>query len=213
MSQQAQVNLENSDLMPRQTRDAIISTGYSDLDAILPEGGWPFNDLVEMISTQWGTRELQLVLPLMKSVIDKGKWVLWIAPPYIACAPSLVSAGIDISRVIAVHPQSSCREALSRIDQALKNEDCGMVIAWLDWLPNSVVRRIQRAARMGNKPGVLFRQHENKLSPAVLRLQLKPKTDGLSVIRLKTTLKAQRYCYRDYFRDHLEDTANLSFPL
>lgn len=213
MSQQAQIDLENSDLMPRQIRDAIISTGYSDLDAILPEGGWPFNDLVEMISTQWGTRELQLVLPLMKSVIDQGKWVLWIAPPYIPCAPSLVSAGVDISRVIAVHTQSSCREALSSIDQALKNEGCGMVIAWLDWLPNSVVRRIQHAARMGKKLGVLFRQYENKLSPAVLRLQLKPKNNGLSVIRLKAVLKAQGDCHRDHLHDHLKNRVELNFPV
>jgi len=164
-----------------------LSTGFSDLDAILPDGGWPPNDLVEMITTRFGTKGLQLLLPLMKAIIDKGKWVLWIAPPYIPYAPLLVSAGIDISRVKAVQPESTCVAALSSIENGLKDDACGMVIAWLDWLPNSVVRRIQCATKLGNKLGVLFRQHENKNSPAMLRLQLIPNFEGVSV----TTLNAQ----------------------
>jgi len=215
MSQQAQMNQESWDIrshyvkdvaanaqqsVQRSAQNSVVPTGYAELDAILPNGGWPCNELVEIISNQWSTAELQLILPLIKSVIDQDKWILWIAPPQLPCGPLLVSAGIDITRIVAVHPQSSCCEAFANIDEALKDEDCGLVIAWLDWLPNSVVRRIQLATRRGNKPGLLFRQHENKLSPAVLRLQTQAETEGLSVTRLKTTLAPQTNFHRDYLR-------------
>ena len=89
-----------------------LSTGYPALDEILPGRGWPRNGLVEIISKQWGMGELQLLLPLMRSVIAQGKWVLWISPPHQLYAPALVQAGIDIEQVLVVKAETSCRDAL-----------------------------------------------------------------------------------------------------
>ena len=38
------------------------STGFSQLDSILPGKGWPQKGLMEVISPQWGMGELQLLL-------------------------------------------------------------------------------------------------------------------------------------------------------
>ena len=187
MSQQLQIQLKPEvDSWHACEVSRHLTTGYSDLDAILPDGGWPEDDLVEMITPQWGVRELQLLLPIMKAVTDQNKTILWIAPPCIPYAPALVSAGVDIRRVVTVEADRSCQDVLASIDTYLQDTDCGMVIAWLDWLPNAVVRRIQRALRKGHTLGVLLRQHEQKDSPAPLRLQVKPVNDGVRVVALKS---------------------------
>jgi len=187
MSQQLQIQLtQETDSWPVYEKSRRLTTGYADLDAILPDGGWPEDDLVELITPQWDFSELQLLLPIMKTVTDQKKTILWIAPPYISYAPSLVSAGIDISRVTTVKADRSCQDVLSSIEKALSNKECAMVITWLDWLPNAVVRRIQRAFRKGNTFGVLLRQHEQKDSPAPLRLRVKAENDGLRIVTLQT---------------------------
>lgn len=56
------------------------STGYQELDDILPGRGWPQSGLVEIISRHWGMGELQLLIPLMRSIVEQGQWILWIAP-------------------------------------------------------------------------------------------------------------------------------------
>lgn len=191
MNQQLQIQLKpEADLWRAGDMSGHLTTGYSSLDAILPDGGWPEDDLVEMITPQWGVRELQLLLPIMKEVTDQGKTILWIAPPCISYAPALVSAGVDIRRVVTVEADRSCQDVLSGLETSLQDKDCGMVIAWLDWLPNAVVRRIQRALRKGHKLGVLLRQHERKDSPAPLRLQIQPVNGGMRIV----TLKAQGTC-------------------
>ena len=72
------------------------STGFPQLDDILPGRGWPQSGLIEIITPCWGMGELQLLIPLMRSVIERGKWILGIAPPYLLYAPALVQAGIHI---------------------------------------------------------------------------------------------------------------------
>jgi len=69
------------------------STGFPQLDDILPGRGWPDRGLVEIISPCWGMGELQLLIPLMRSTVEQGKWILWISPPYLLYAPALVQAG------------------------------------------------------------------------------------------------------------------------
>ena len=60
-----------------------IGTGYHELDDILPGRGWPSSGLVEVITRHSGMGELQLLIPLMQSVIKQGKWILCVAPPYL----------------------------------------------------------------------------------------------------------------------------------
>jgi len=162
-----------------------IPTGYPSLDTILPSKGWPPSTLIEMVTPKWGIGELQLLLPLMKQVTQQKRWILWISPPYIPYAPALASAGVDINHVMVVQPEASCKDALWAVEKALQTESCALVLTWLNWLPNGVIRRLQLAAASGNTLGVLFRERNIKNSPAALRLKLQPKTDGIDVQILK----------------------------
>lgn len=148
-------------------------TGFAELDAILPGRGWPSHGLMEIISPQWGNGELQLLLPLMRSVIEQGQWILWISPPYQLYAPALVQAGIDTSQILLVDLETSCGDALWTMEKALQTGNCGLVLAWQNWLPGKVLRRLQLAASAGNTLGVLFKHRDSKHSPSPVRLQIK----------------------------------------
>ena len=149
------------------------STGYSQLDDILPGRGWPQNGLVEIISPQWGMGELQLLIPLMRSIIEQGQWILWISPPHLLYAPALVQAGINTDQVLVVNLDTSCKDALWSMEKALQTKNCGLVLAWQTWLPGKVLRRLQLAAETGSTLGVLFKHRDSKYSPSQIRLQIK----------------------------------------
>ena len=177
-----------------------MTTGYPQLDSILPEQGWPKSTLVEVITPHWGIGELKLLLPLMKYMTEQKRYLLWVSPPYIPYAPALVEAGVDINYLIVINPEVSCKDALWSMEKALQSDACGMVLAWLDWLPNGVVRRLQLAAQNSGSLGVLFRQRNDKNSPAALRLQLNSSVNSVQV----QVLKARgTYRYR---------SARLDFP-
>ena len=148
-------------------------TGFARLDAILPGRGWPRSGLMEIITPCWGSGELQLLLPLMRAVVDRGQWILWVSPPYQPYAPALVQAGIDTRRVLVVDVDTRCREALWTMEKALQNSHCGLVLAWQNWLPAPVLRRLQLAASTGDTLGVLFKHSDSEHSPSPLRLHLK----------------------------------------
>lgn len=149
------------------------STGFPQLDDILPGRGWPDRGLMEIVSPCWGMGELQLLIPLMRSVVEQGKWILWISPPYQLYAPALVQAGINTEQVLVVKLDTSCRDALWSMEKALQTENCGLVLAWQNWLPGKVLRRLQLAADTGDTLGVLFKHRDSEHSPSPVRLQIK----------------------------------------
>ena len=160
-------------------------TGHPRLDATLPGGGWPANAIMEMVTPRWGMGELQLLLPLMRAITRQKRWILWVSPPYVPYAPALERAGIDMDYVIVIQPDYSCKEALWGVEKALQTRACALVLAWLNWLPNAVIRRLQLSAEAGHSLGVLFRQRNNEHSPASLCLHLRPSEKGVYVEVLK----------------------------
>jgi len=158
--------------------DHGLPTGYPELDAILPGRGWPRNALLEIVSPHWGMGELQLLVPLIRSLIERGKWILWVSPPYLLYAPALIQAGINTRQVLVVKTDTSCRDALWSMEKALQTESCGLVLAWQNWLPNKVLRRLQLAAETGQTLGVLFQRHVSKDSPSPLRIKIKGSFPG-----------------------------------
>ncbi len=149
------------------------STGFSQLDAILPGQGWPDKGMMEIITPYWGMGELQLLIPLMRSVVEQGKWILWISPPYLLYAPALVQAGIATEQVLVLKLDTSCKDALWCMEKALQTENCGLVLAWQNWLPAKVLRRLQLAADTGDTLGVLFKHHDSERSPSCIRLKIR----------------------------------------
>jgi cell division inhibitor SulA len=186
--------------LPVNTAADVVAqaTGYPELDALLPWGGWPTSGLVEIISKHKGIGELQLLMPLLKQRSQQTQSVLWIAPPYPLHGPALAKAGVNIRNSFVIPAQTSCNKALWSIEKALQSSECGLVLAWQNWLSPRVVRRLQLAAREGQTLGVLFHKRPTPHSPAMLQLELHsvlgacPRTRSVDVNLLKATGTHQR---------------------
>lgn len=163
-----------------------LPTGFSALDAALPGGGWPTAALIEILPQHEGIGELRILGHALSRLTDEGRFLVWIAPPYLPYAPALRSAGIDLARFILVKTRSP-RETLWASEQALRSNACGAVLAWPQAANYAELRRLQIAAEGSAVLAVLFRppQVARETTPAPLRLALATAHGELAVRVLK----------------------------
>jgi hypothetical protein len=164
-----------------------IATGHTALDEVLPGGGWPRGALTELLADRTGIGELQLLLPSLAHLARAGRWLVWVAPPYLPYAPALASRGIELNRVLWVKPAGD-KEGLWAMEQALRSPGTGAVLGWPGRRTEErQLRRLQLAAEEGGSLGFLFRavDRAGQASPAALRLRLEPGSNGIQVQILK----------------------------
>jgi hypothetical protein len=162
---------------------ASVPTGFAELDAVLPGGGWPAGALTEIHCERPGAGELQLVMPAAARLTQSGRWLTLIAPPYIPYAPALVSHGVRLSRVMLVQTPT-VEESLWACEQALRSHGCGAVLAWLERAPERSFRRLQLAAENNDALALLFRPGRAvPASPAALRLHVS-KSQSRTLVRV-----------------------------
>src|SRR5437868_167822 len=163
-----------------------ISSGYEELDACLPGGGWPAGALTEVLGDREGVGELQLVLPALAALTTRGKRVAWLAPPHLPYAPALAAAGIDLAHLIVVRAPGR-RDALWAAEQVLRAGSCHALLAWLPNARYEELRRLAVAAESSHACALLFRPRaaSAESSPAALRLAFEPSTEGLAVRLIK----------------------------
>ena len=169
-----------------QTAEDALPTGFAELNALLPGGGWPRGALTEVLLSRQGIGELRLITPALARLSETDGWLAWVAPPYVPYAAALAAAGIDLKRLVVAKPPSEA-DAWWTAEQALRSGACGALLAWLRAADERRMRRLQLAAETGHTWGVLFRHARaaQDRSPAALRLLLEPVTDGLAVTILK----------------------------
>lgn len=166
-----------------------IPTGFAALDARLPWRGWPQGCVTELLC-DGAAGGLRLLLPALARRSaerrEEARWLVWIAPPHIPYAPALNAAGVNLSRVLWVRPETP-EDAVWAATQALRCGGAAAVLAWLDKPSGRVLRQLQLAAETGRSWGVLFRPTAEAVlsSPAALRLLLSPAHEGCSVRILK----------------------------
>ena len=166
---------------PTEASDATgIPTGFKSLDALLYDRGWPRASMVEILSGNPGSGELRLITNGLADLShQESRWVAWINPPHVPYAPALLGAGVDIDKVLLIHPRNH-KEALWSLEQMLRSGNCSAVLAWLNEtdLKLPELRRIQLSARQGKTWITLFRPPAASRipSPAALRLSVNIKT-------------------------------------
>ena len=173
-------------LLYKNTVSATLASGFAELDAELPGGGWPLGALCELLPRHVGIGELRLLGPALASLSAAGRSLAWIAPPHRPYAPALAAAGIDLARVLVVNTRSE-REAWWAAEQALASRSCGAVLLWPGQLPFIALRRLSLASAGSSALSFLFRapQAASSASPAVLRLALSACVGGLRLDLLK----------------------------
>ena len=169
---------------------AGLASGFSPLDNILPGGGWPRSGLTEILSAATGIGALRLVLPALAKLSREGRWIIWVAPPYVPYSPALHSYGLDLTRVLVVdlpEDEASARtQTLWAYEQALRFDDCGAALLWQDRISNLRLRRLQSAAQTSSTWGLVFRPAScvSQPSPAPLRLEIEALPGVLASVSL-----------------------------
>jgi len=167
-----------------------VPTGFRDLDARLPGGGWPLATLVELLVPAAGVGEIRLLLPALRrlsAAATTPRWIAWLAPPHLPYAPALAAAGLDPARMLVVRPRAGL-DRLWAMEQALRSGACAAVLGWTGATRDPLLRRLKLAAEEGRTPAFLLRaaSHRADPSPAALRLALAARDDGLDVEILKS---------------------------
>lgn len=153
-----------------------VSSGFAQLDAELPGGGWPRGMLTEILSDSVGLGECSLLMPALIRMREEGKWSLLVAPPHALHGPAWAAAGIDLARLVVVSPSPTRqRDALWAAEQALASGALGTVLCWTTHISHSnagQVRRLQVAVAGSQTLAFLFRpgRARTESSAAALRL-------------------------------------------
>ncbi len=148
-----------------------IASGFPELDALLPGGGWPRGALTEVIIEREGIGELRLLIPALAKLTREDGCIAFVAPPYLPYAPALKSAGIKLPHFLLVRARSP-KEQLWAAEQALRSGCFGAVLFWFNHAQD--LRRLQLATEAGKSLSVIFRALTRQPSYAALRLALAP---------------------------------------
>jgi cell division inhibitor SulA/protein ImuA len=158
---------------------AVIPTGFPELDRYLPGGGWPLGAITEVFVDGYGLGELALLMPALAALtkIDPAKpqkWVAWIAPPFVPYAPALQQYGVNIDRLLMIHPTAGHKSRLWAIEQVVRSGSSAGVLAWVAAADDVILRRLQLAAEDQGCWTLLFRpvRARQQRSPAALRISL-----------------------------------------
>ena len=160
-------------------------TGVAELDALLPDGGWPRGALSEILVEHDGIGECSLLLPALAALTQARQRVVLVAPPYIPYAPAFAEAGIDLAQLVQI--DAGAADTHWTAEQCLRAGCCGAVLNWLPQADYRQLRRLQLAAETGTAIGFIFRplSAATQTSPAALRLKLTGTEQGPRIEILK----------------------------
>ena len=164
------------------TAPVVEASGWAELDAVLPGGGWQVGTIVELMPTAVGIGELRLLMPALARITSAGRHVTLIAPPYIPFASALSQHGVRLERLLVIQAQRA-EDILWAAEQSLRCRSFGAVLAWPATVRDREIRRLQLAAEAGGSTGFLYRSVDaaREASPAALRLKLQRIASALQI--------------------------------
>lgn len=181
------------------TRAGALASGFAELDAELPGGGWPLQVLTELLLPHPGVGELRLLAPVLAAVQQGGRSLMWFDPPALPCGWTLTALGLDLRQLVIVRPRDGLAAArrtrlpltadlLWALEQALASGHVGAVLAWLPagGVPAQSLRRLQLAAQAHEGPAFLLREAAALARPsaAPLRVALAPAAPDSLTLRI-----------------------------
>lgn len=165
--------------------ESAIPSGYAELDAELPGGGWPRGNLIEIMVDHSGLGEMSLLLPSLARLSAEGGWLALVAPPWLPHAPAWAAAGLVLERMVVVR---AGKQAAWCCEQLVASGGFAGVLAWPDaGIDARALRRLQVAAEGRPTLTCLWRPVSlaSTPSPAPLRVALAADERGLLVRILK----------------------------
>ena len=161
-----------------------MPTGYSILDKVLPDAGWPRRGLVELLVSQPGIGELRLLQPALQRL--SGQRIALLQPPHVPQVSSWRASGLVPEHLLWIRAERDS-DALWSAEQVLRNGSCSALLFWQHTMRTESLRRLQLAAQASDMLCWLLRPLSAAMqpSPAPLRLALRPAPQGLRIDVLK----------------------------
>ena len=166
--------------------EEVLSLGWPELEALLPEGGFPRGAVVELASPHaiGGSTRIALSAVRAAHAKDPRAWCAWIDPEGTLYAPGIARAQVDLRRLFVVRP---ARIDLGRIAVKVAAAGAFEVIV-IDMDP---VRAALRASE--KTPAACRGQTRRRVPPEVLVRKLAlAAAEGGSNIFLLTDVSAPR---------------------
>lgn len=169
----------------------VAKTGFSRLDALLHDGGWPQGALTELLLETTGIGELRLLAPLLQHLSQASGYLVLVDPPFIPYGPALKNMGINIEQLFVVQTSAVNRKVWAAY-QALISRSCATVLVWFQGHSpyKNEIRKLSLGARQGQCWGIIFRQAEAAQHPSSARLRLRLCTDDKGRCRLNILKQA-----------------------
>ena len=160
-----------------------LSTGFAELDAILPDAGWARSGLVEILLEPGSLGAMRLLMPVLAQLSVEQRWLSWVSPPSLPSVSALATAGVRLSCIQLVRPKHY-QAGLDIVTQSLENGKCSAVLAWPMIDDEAIFEQLRHSACIGNALGFMFRDCSkvSRISSAGLRLQLQTWPHGNLVV-------------------------------
>lgn len=151
---------------------ATVSSGFAALDAELPGGGWPCQSLTELLQAQPAVLEWRLLAPALRAVTAQGQTVVIVAPPNRPHVPGLQQLGLDERQLIWIDAGTPSHQ-LWTVEQLLKANACGALVAWLTHVRPDHMLRLQVCSQRFEGVAFICRPEvaRHQASAAPLRVQ------------------------------------------
>jgi len=132
-------------------------TGLNSLDAILPHGGLRCGAIHELLFDSKNSSPKSLAMLLARAAqAATGGVIVWSDPKRELYSIALLSAGIDLRRLILLRPRNAAEE-ISALTECLRCKGVSATVTSLNRLTDIQARRLQLAAENGGGVGICLR--------------------------------------------------------
>lgn len=129
----------------RQASDEVQASGWAELDAELPGGGWPLRSVTEVLAAQPCVLEWRLLGPALRPVVAAGGQVVVVGPPRQPHVPGLLREGLSERQLVWVQAEAPA-EKLWVTEQLIKANSAAAIVSWLTHVREEQLRRLQVCA-------------------------------------------------------------------
>ena len=148
-----------------------VSSGFGELDRLLPRGGLAGGTLVEWLGDGAGSGAMTLAMAVGGRIVRERGVMAIVGERETLFPPAVAALGVPLERAIVVQPDDR-RTALWTWEQALRCEGVAVTIGRLEQTSDSVMRRLQLAVEAGGGMGFLIRPSESRAETAWAEVRL-----------------------------------------
>lgn len=115
-----------------------------------------YGKITEIITATTNLDDVPFLMPLLAQLSADDRWFAWIDPPKDLPKEMLIEAGIDLNKVILLHP-STKNSALDLAAKALRAGTYHAVISWQGAITENEISALEASATAGRSHGILVR--------------------------------------------------------